>query len=335
MESNTPAPGPTDPVTGPRNPPTAMGYQPINQQPGYQSGYPAGFPGQQAPFGYPQNAYGPMFQGAPVKGNISFQGYPAGVTLGPGIQLLQNPLNAPSVVEWMEAPLSLPNCPPGLEYLSQVDQILIHQQIEVMEAITGWEMNNKYQIKNSLGQMVYFAAEEGDFIALQRGACRPFTIKIFNSAGQAVMAIQKSDKCTCFCCLCCCASCMEELEIQAPLGTSIGHITRNYHPCVPKFTVQNEKKMDVLKIAGPCCPYSCGSDVNFEVLSVDGTPVGRICRQWTGWMRESYTDADNFGIQFPLDLDVKMKALIMGACFLLDFMFYERSANRNPRNTRR
>lgn len=30
-----------------------------------------------------------------------------------------------------------------------------------------------------------------------------------------------------------------------------------------------------------------------------------------------FTDADNFGVQFPMDMDVKMKATILGACFLI------------------
>ena len=34
-------------------------------------------------------------------------------------------------------------------------------------------------------------------------------------------------------------------------------------------------------------------------------------------MREYFTDADNFGIQFPMDLDVRMKAVVLGAVFLI------------------
>ena len=34
-------------------------------------------------------------------------------------------------------------------------------------------------------------------------------------------------------------------------------------------------------------------------------------------MREAFTDADYFGISFPLDLDVRMKAVMIGACFLI------------------
>ena len=28
---------------------------------------------------------------------------------------------------------TVPGCPPGLEYLTQVDQLLVHQQIEFLE----------------------------------------------------------------------------------------------------------------------------------------------------------------------------------------------------------
>lgn len=55
-----------------------------------------------------------------------------------------------------------------------------------------------------------------------------------------------------------------------------------------------------------------------QVLSKDGEhKVGKISKQWTGLLREMYTDADVFGINFPLDLDVKMKAVLLSTCFLI------------------
>ena len=52
-----------------------------------------------------------------------------------------------------------PSIPPGLEYLTVVDQLLVEQKVEMLEAFTGWETNNKYAIKNTLAQNVYFAVE--------------------------------------------------------------------------------------------------------------------------------------------------------------------------------
>lgn len=59
-----------------------------------------------------------------------------------------------------------------------------------------------------------------------------------------------------------------------------------------------------------------------QLKSLDeGSVVGKISKQWSGFVREAFTDADNFGIQFPLDLDVKMKAVMLGACFLIVSLF--------------
>jgi len=38
------------------------------------------------------------------------------------------------VVQWMAPPSLITGVPRGLEYLTQVDQLLIHQQVEVMES---------------------------------------------------------------------------------------------------------------------------------------------------------------------------------------------------------
>lgn len=55
---------------------------------------------------------------------------------------------------WMNIPLGIPNCPPGLEYLTTIDQLLVKQKVELLEAIIGFETNNKFTIKNNLGQKV-------------------------------------------------------------------------------------------------------------------------------------------------------------------------------------
>ena len=35
--------------------------------------------------------------------------------------------------QWMTRPQGIPGCPPGLEYLMQIDQLLVKQQIELLE----------------------------------------------------------------------------------------------------------------------------------------------------------------------------------------------------------
>uniref|UniRef100_A0A8C4XDA5 Phospholipid scramblase n=1 Tax=Erpetoichthys calabaricus TaxID=27687 RepID=A0A8C4XDA5_ERPCA len=195
----------------------------------------------------------------------------------------------------MPAPSRPIGCPPGLEYLTQIDQVLIHQQIELAEVIFGLQFNNKYEIKNSLGQKIFFAAEENDFC--NRCCCGPLQ----------VIEVRRPLRCGGFCCPCC----PQELEVHAPPGTPIGYVVQNWHPFIPKFTIQNENREPVLK-------YRVHAVVADVVLSLDGnSEVGMITKQWGGILREAYTNADNFGVQFPMDLDVKVKAVMLGACFLI------------------
>jgi hypothetical protein len=79
------------------------------------------------------------------------------------------------------------NCPPGLEYLSLIDQLLVHQKVEIVEALIGFETNNKFTIKNSVGQKVYFAVEDTGFcVRLCCGSYRPFDMKILDNFGNEV-----------------------------------------------------------------------------------------------------------------------------------------------------
>ena len=220
----------------------------------------------------------------------------------------------------------LPRCPPGLEYLRQVNQLLVHQQVELFEVFTGFEMNNKYEIKNSLGQVIYFAAEDTD--CCTRNYCgprRPFDMRIFDNSWREVIHLERPYRCrglVWFCCL-------QEITIFSPPGCVIGSVKQQCDLiCYPKFEVCNEHGQCVLKIEGPCVTCNCCNDVEFLVLTLTGQVIGKISKQWSGLVKEYFTDADMFGIQFPIDLDVKTKACLLGAVFLIDFMFFQRCKRR-------
>ncbi|XP_020925251.1 phospholipid scramblase family member 5 isoform X3 [Sus scrofa] len=174
---------------------------------------------------------------------------------GPGNQVWQRGLPPPG------------NLLPGLEYLSQLDLIIIHQQVELLGMILGTETSNKYEIKNSLGQRIYFAVEES--ICFNRTFCstlRSCTLKITDNSGQEVMTVNRPLRCnSCWC------------------------------PCY----LQEVKTID-------------------EKLT-----IGKISKYWSGFVNDVFTNADNFGIHVPADLDVTVKAVMIGACFLFVSMVLE------------
>ncbi|CAJ0950438.1 unnamed protein product, partial [Mesorhabditis belari] len=188
-------------------------------------------------------------------------------------------------VEWMQTPPAMPNCPRGLEYLTQVDKIVIQQKKSILEAVTNWDVKNSYVLMNSIGEQVYYALEESDCCTRQCCAQdRDFTMHITDHFQNEVLTIKRPFKC-------CIYSCFAGLKI-------------------------------------------CGHEAWIElstrekIRNVDGQPCGAIRKKWGGLVKETLTQADTFSVEFPIDLDVKCKAALLGATFLIDFLqFEEKSGN--------
>ena len=117
---------------------------------------------------------------------------------------------APGAPPGMAPPVAqIPGVPPGLEYLSQVNQLLVKQKVELLEAFTGFETQNKYLVVNAMGQQVYMAKEHSDCCARQCcGPIRPFEMRLTDNHGNEVIHLERPLACT-SCCFPCCLQQME------------------------------------------------------------------------------------------------------------------------------
>uniref|UniRef100_A0A3B4FEV9 Phospholipid scramblase n=1 Tax=Pundamilia nyererei TaxID=303518 RepID=A0A3B4FEV9_9CICH len=284
-----------------------------------QSSYPMSQPGGgtcpvSPGYGHPSHGHPPGFNmGYKKQPAVMYQPVPIGPAPGPEYGGPSGGISpAPG------GPAVPVGVPPGLEYLTQVGQ----RKVKPVQFFK----NRQYEIKNSLGQKIYEAKEKSD--CCERNCCgslRSFDMKIKDNMDREVIHLIRPFRCS----SCCCPCYLQEMEVQAPPGTTIGYVKQDWHPFLPKFSIQGANKETLMRLEGPCFACNCCGDVNFELKGKDGdTPIGRISRQWGGLLKETFTDTSNFGIQFPLDLDVKMKAVLMGACFL-DFMFFEKTGEAN------
>lgn len=310
-------------------PPHGQYPPPQGQYPPAQGQYPypqGQYPPPQGQYPSPQGQYPPpQGQYAPPQGQ-----YPPPQGYNPQPIISSQPQNYPHPGMggerpdgWMGVPGGVPvNCPPGLEYLANIDQLLIHQKVELLEALTGFETANKFTVKNSLGQKVYYAVEDSGCCG--RNCCgpiRPFDMKILDNYKNQVMELSRPLACQ----SCCFPCCLQTMDVFAPPGNLVGRIEQEWSILTPTFAIKNAAGDTVLKLEGPMCRFQLCGDVSFKVLSRDGSEVvGKISKQWAGLLREMFTDADYFGITFPMDLDVRMKAVMLGACFLIDYMFFEK-----------
>ncbi|XP_008709317.1 phospholipid scramblase 1-like [Ursus americanus] len=218
-------------------------------------------------------------------------------------------------MQWMQAPGTISTCPPGLEYLMQINQLLVCQRFDLLEVLSSFETSKNYEVMNNQGQRIYFAEERSNcFFRYLCGPSRSFTMTIYDNVGRDVITMHKALR-NCY---------LQKLQVEAPPGEKIGYVYQYFHPFLPMFKIKNENKEDIMKIRGPCVVSSCLKDLNFTLLSLDEEIViGKISKKWAGFIRELSTNADKFGIQFPFDLDVKIKALMLGASFLIDYMYFE------------
>lgn len=78
----------------------------------------------------------------------------------------------------------------------------------------GWETNNQYVVKNSLGQQAWLAVEESDFCTRTVcGSMRSFVIRLQDNAGQEVLTLARPLKCT----SCWFPCCLQEVRVPVKL----------------------------------------------------------------------------------------------------------------------
>jgi len=190
----------------------------------------------------------------------------------------------------------------------------------------GLETANKYRIKNSLGQNVFKAKEDTDCcMRIVCGPIRPFDMIIKDNADREVMHLNRPYRCQ----SCCFPCCLQTLEISSPPGQTIGYVNQLWTCIKPKFEVTDGDGNRALVIVGPWCTYSCAGDVEFKIMTPDeNVEVGRISKKWSGLLKEAFTDTDNFGITFPMDLDVRAKATLIWSGLPYRLHFFEKKANK-------
>jgi len=262
----------------------------------------------------------------------------AGGNYGPGVAVLAV---APPPKELIPADTA-----PGLEYLIELDHIWVMDKPQLIEQVTDWEANQKWQCLNNSGLQVYWAQENTECCTRQCfGSYRPFTINCFDPAGRPVLVLTRPYRWNSawhplfglplnFCCL-------QDMKVQDLNNNIVGHVQQRWSIWKPWYDLVDETGALLLSIEGPCCTIACFGDVEFKLLgpaqSVGGqqAQIGSVTKKWGGLLREAFlNNADNFQCQFPKELTTKAKALVFAATFLIDFMFFEDRNKKNRQQSR-
>jgi len=224
--------------------------------------------------------------------------------------------------------------PGGLNQLADLEHLVFKQKVELIEASMGGmiETPNKYSIRNSSGQELFTAEERlennGEEFHVGLMCCgqwRSFDIGVFDAQGTEVLRLYRKMKPVHK--LGCWRQADVEASVPAPSGYNpVGVVAKVWRWTRSEFEVKNHTGQNVFIIEGPCCSWACCQDLDFKVMTVDRKKeVGKITKNWRGIGTELLTDADTFSLTFPRNLDISVKATLLGAAILIDFAFFENS----------
>ena len=195
-----------------------------------------------------------------------------------------------------------------MDRLASATGLVVRQQKEWGEILTGFETKNSYTVSDTSGGRLYLAAEAAGNPLLRwfLKALRPFTIAVASEEGQEVMRVVRPFRFF-----------FHRAEIFDSQGESLGVVERRFSLLRRVYSVHNRSGEEVFQLFGPVLhPWT------FQIRK-DGVEYGKITKKWSGLLKEGFTDADNFGVTFPAEWDVRMKALSLGAVFLIDFVHFE------------
>jgi uncharacterized protein YxjI len=170
--------------------------------------------------------------------------------------------------------------------LSLTTGLVVSQQKEWGEILTGFETRNKYVISDESGNRLYLAAEEpgSTLIRWFLKALRPFTINVLTEDGRVVMRVTRPFRFY-----------FHRVEVIDSQGQSLGVIKRQFSLLRRIYSVFNSSGQEVFQLFGPILhPWT------FQIKKGE-VEYGKIVKKWSGLLKEGVTDADNFGVMFPAE----------------------------------
>ena len=198
----------------------------------------------------------------------------------------------------------------SLENLSPEGRFVVRQKVERLEAITGIETRNRYEVLTPDGRAVALAYEEsGTMSRLFLETHRPLTLHIADLNGQDILVASRGFFLF-----------FMHLRVHDADGRAIGGIRRKWGFLKRRMVIEDSAGNPVAEVSG-----SVFRRYTFTIRQ-NGQEIGRITKRWSGLGREMFTDADTFLVEMPIGHgDDDFQSLALATAFAVDLDFFERS----------
>ncbi len=193
--------------------------------------------------------------------------------------------------------------------ITRHNELIVHQIVEGLEAITGFETQNRYEVLTPEGEQVMYAYEEsGGLSRFFLKTHRPLDIHVVDTNGSPILTASREFFWF-----------LSHLNMNDDSGRHVGALNRQLG-FKRRFILTDRNEQPLGEITG-----SLFRPFTFFVNDLSGQEIGRVTKQWGGFMREGFTDADTFQVLFDdPDRSEEFRLLLLTAAFAIDLDFFER-----------
>ena len=237
--------------------------------------------------------------------------------------------------------------------LTNISEMIIKQEADILEAVTGCQEPNNYHIYGRLpnGEKMYiFKCREFSSCGMRYFCpvnCREFTMKIKlafeeeqknieqkntedENYENSLININKNCKIPCLCCV------RPDMKvILSENNVKLGTIEQAFSFCDPVFNIYDKDDIELFYIEADCC--QCGlmcrndfmgktDEAHFFIYCCnDGSnPVGDIFKKAA---KSTFSIADNYSVILPTKATFEEKILLTIAGIMIDYQYFEKNTN--------
>jgi uncharacterized protein YxjI len=194
--------------------------------------------------------------------------------------------------------------------LATTTALVVQQQKEWGEILTSWETKNRYLVTTEDGNSLYEAGEVGtgwlsrNFLKNRR----PFTIEIRNSTGDLAYKLVRPWRWF-----------FSGATVLDAGEQALARVEQRFKVFSRLYSIYGPDGTEIAELRGPFFkPWT------FQLL-VGGVEVGSIKKKWSGLLKESFSDADNFRVELGSSMEPSLRPVILATTFFIDFLHFENS----------
>lgn len=218
-----------------------------------------------------------------------------------------------STMDWVSTPRSQLNALSGTHFLAGVEQLEIQRIVNLSTLLGLSKKEKQYRIKVPKAETIFLAMEsrtQNEERSTRRFS--GFSLIFLDPAGETSFIVKKNPIWKYI------PGPVHKITIEST--ELIGSVEQNFSLLGPSFTVYDASRRPLCNIYGPnvcgCCMYK---ESQFQIISIDQShQIASLMHQWDHTLHE-YT----LLLTFPIDLNIKLKSLLLGASFLMEHLYFE------------